>query len=113
MLRALLLAIVCAAGCHRGEPTPATRASCLIEHDGGATQCFDEVGPTAKKFGAKLCGEMHGDHTYRVDQPCPAEGVVGSCTKGGGTDSERVERCYHDAPGCERRCQRSAGVFVP
>jgi hypothetical protein len=99
-------------GCHRGggEPPPPP-GSCLIEHDGGVTQCFDEIGAAAKKFGDKTCGEMYGEHTYRPSKPCPAEGVVGSCRKGAGTDLERVERCYRDGPACERRCARSGGAF--
>jgi len=112
-LRALaLFALSCA--CHRGggEPPPPPD-SCVIEHDGGVTQCFDEIGRNAKKFGEKLCGEMHGEHTYRPKQACPPAGLVGSCTKSGGTDLERVERCYRDAPSCERRCQRSGGSYAP
>jgi len=114
-MRRLLVPLGCVAlfGCHRGggEPPPPP-GSCVIEHDGGVTQCFDEIGTTARKYGEKTCGEMYGTHTYRASQPCPTQGVVASCTKGAGTDLERVERCYRDAPSCERRCQRSAGVFV-
>ena len=108
-----LLGSVALLGCHRGGgEAPPPPGSCVIEHDGGVTQCFDEIGTTARKYGEKTCGEMYGTHTYRASEPCPAEGVVASCTKGAGTDLERVERCYRDAPSCERRCQRSGGAFA-
>jgi hypothetical protein len=100
-------------GCHRssGDPNADRPSSCLIEHDGGVTQCFDDIGPSAKSEGAKACEGMHGDHTFRVATPCPTEGVLASCSKGAGTDLERVERCYRDAPACEARCAKGTGVL--
>jgi len=112
--RALALSLSLAlCACHHGggEAAPPPD-SCVIEHDGGVTQCFDEIGRNAKKFGEKLCDEMHGEHTYHRNEPCPPVGLVGSCTKSAGTELERVERCYRDAPGCEHRCQRSGGTFA-
>lgn len=100
---------VCA--CHRGDGAADLPSSCVIEHDGGVTQCFEDVGPTAKSDGAKYCAEMRGEHRFFVDKPCPKGGVVASCTKRGGTNLERVERCYRDEPGCRARCEKSRGVF--
>src|SRR5450631_4459640 len=104
---ALAVSIGCA--CRRSAPDPTTYrpSSCLIEHDGGVTQCFDDIGDKAKLEGAKFCDDMHGDHTFRVATPCPTEGVLVSCTKGVGTDVERVERCYREPASCEARCAKS------
>ncbi len=109
--RVLLCVVVIA--CHRssGDPNANKPSSCVIEHDAGVTQCFEDIGASAKKVGEKICGEMHGAHTFVVGSPCPTTNVVGSCRKRGGTDLERVERCYHDAPACETRCAKSGGVF--
>ncbi len=108
------LAVVMCVACHRsnGDPSVDKPSSCVIEHDAGITQCFDEIGATAKKTGSKYCDEMHGQHAFRVGEGCPKDGVVGSCTKRQGTDLERVERCYHDAAACEARCAKSAGIFA-
>jgi hypothetical protein len=107
------LVLFASVACHRsnGDPTIEKPSSCVIEHDGGVTQCFEEVGATAKKVGSKNCDEMYGKHTFHVGEACPKEGVVGSCTKRQGTDLERVERCYRDEPACEARCLKSAGAF--
>jgi len=107
---ALLLLLV---GCHRsnGDPNLEKPSSCVIEHDGGVTQCFEDIGSTAKKGGSKYCDGMFGKHTFHVGEACPKDGVVGSCTKKQGTDLERVERCYRDAPACEARCLKSSGIF--
>jgi len=107
------LLLLCA-GCHRssGDPSLEKPSSCVIEHDGGVTQCFEEIGASAKKGGSKNCDEMHGKHTFHVGEGCPKEGVVGSCTKKQGTDFERVERCYRDEPACEARCLKSSGIFT-
>ena len=75
------------------------------------TQCFEDVGSTAKQHGAKYCDEMHGAHTFYAAKPCPKDGVLASCTKRGGTDLERLERCYRDVTGCQARCEKSGGVF--
>jgi hypothetical protein len=108
------LVLVACAACHHsnGDPTVDKPSSCVIEHDGGVTQCFEDVGATAKGTGSKYCDEMRGKHTFRVGQGCPKDGVVGSCTKRQGTDLERVERCYHEEAACEARCVKSAGIFT-
>jgi hypothetical protein len=100
--------------CHRshGDPNADKASSCVIEHDGVVTQCFDDIGKTAKKDGQKICDNMHGEHTFRVAQACPSDGVVGSCTKRPGSDLERIERCYRDSSACEARCTKSNGVFT-
>ncbi|HEY2368028.1 MAG TPA: hypothetical protein VGH87_16635 [Polyangiaceae bacterium] len=112
-MRQLVLLFLCGA-CHRsnGDPNIEKPSSCVIEHDGGVTQCFEEIGASAKKGGSKNCDEMHGQHTFHVAEACPKDGVVGSCTKKQGTDFERVERCYRDEPACEARCVKSAGIFT-
>ena len=107
-----LLVVVCAA-CHHssGDANADKPSSCVIEHDGGVTQCFEDIGATAKKEGAKYCDGMRGAHTFRVGEACPRDGVVASCTKRPGTDLERVERCYHDETACQARCLKSSGTF--
>jgi len=111
MKRAVVLLVALA--CHRGSDDPKADApsSCVIEHDGGVTQCFEDVGATAKQYGSKYCDEMHGRHTYFPAKPCPREGVLASCTKKPGTDLERVERCYRDEPGCAARCEKAGGTY--
>ena len=111
MKRALVLILACA--CHRGsgDPRADLPSSCVIEHDGGVTQCFEEIGSTAKAAGAKYCAEMRGRHTYYAAKACPKDGLVGSCSKRAGTDLERIERCYRDEPACAARCEKSGGVF--
>jgi hypothetical protein len=113
MKRALVVVFAFAIACHHssGDPNADKPSSCVIEHDGGVTQCFEDIGATAKSNGEKVCGEMHGEHTFRANVPCPVESLVGACRKRAGTDLERVERCYHDAPACEARCKKSEGVF--
>ena len=108
-----LAALFFLCACHRssGDPTIEKPSSCVIEHDGGVTQCFEDIGAAAKKGGSKYCDEMFGKHTFHVGEACPKDGVVGSCTKRQGTDLERVERCYHDEPACEARCLKSSGIF--
>ena len=54
---------------------------------------------------------MHGKHTFHVGEACPKDGVVGSCIKRQGTTFERIERCYHDEPGCQARCAKTSGIF--
>ena len=112
-MKALVVLLACVA-CHRssGDPNADKPSSCVIEHDGGVTQCFEDIGATAKNEGAKYCDGMHGTHTFHVGQACPKEGVIGSCTKRQGTDLERVERCYHDEAACQARCAKSAGIFA-
>ena len=108
----LALVLVLAA-CHRGEksdPNADKPSSCIIEHDGGVTQCFEEVGQAAKREGKQLCDRMHGKHTYRVGEACPVDGVVASCTKRPGTDLERTEQCYRDEPACAARCAKNEGA---
>ena len=106
------LLLLCAA-CHRssGDPNLEKPSSCVIEHDGGVTQCFEDIGADAKKSGAKYCDGMFGKHTFHVGEACPKDGVVGSCTKRQGTALERIERCYHDEPGCQARCTKTSGIF--
>ncbi|HEY1960411.1 MAG TPA: hypothetical protein VGH28_32595 [Polyangiaceae bacterium] len=105
--------VVALVACHRGSEDPKSdvASSCVIEHEGGVTQCFEDVGPTAKQYGAKYCDEMHGQHTFYAAKACPREGVVGSCTKRPGTDLERVERCYRDEPACAARCEKAGGTY--
>jgi hypothetical protein len=112
-MRGAAALLVLLAACHRGggDPRADRPSSCVIEHDGGVTQCFEDVGDTAKANGAKYCAEMHGHHRFRVGKPCPKAGILGSCTKRAGTDLERVERCYRDEPACRARCEKSEGVF--
>jgi hypothetical protein len=112
-MKRVMIALAMCIGCHHssGDPNADKPSSCVIEHDGGVTQCFEDVGATAKKVGQKICDEMHGAHTFRVAQACPSDGVVGSCTKRSGTDLERTERCYRDEAACEARCVKSAGAF--
>jgi len=112
MKRATFAAFVLVA-CHHSsrDPNADKPSSCVIEHDGGVTQCFEDIGATAKADGEKICDAMRGDHTFRVAAPCPTEAVVGSCRKRPGTDLERVERCYHDVDACRTRCAKSEGVF--
>ncbi len=100
--------------CHRGggDKLADKPSSCVIEHDAGITQCFEDVGATAKKDGAKICEGMHGTHTFHAGEPCPKENVVGSCIKRAGTDLERTERCYHDEPGCAARCAKALGTYM-
>jgi len=100
--------------CHRdgGDPSVDRPSSCLIEHDGSVTQCFDDIGANAKAQGAKFCDEMHGDHTFRIGSPCPTEGVIASCNKGAGTEVERTERCYREPASCATRCAKSGGVLT-
>ncbi len=111
MKRAVAL-LLCVA-CHRssGDPTADKPSSCIIEHDGGVTQCFEDIGATAKKDGKRVCDAMRGEHTFRVAQPCPTEGVVGSCTKRPNSELERAEHCYRDVAACEARCVKSGGNF--
>jgi hypothetical protein len=109
MKGAALVLLLGVLGCHRTSEPP---SSCVIMHDGGVTQCFEDIGSGAKQGGEAICDQMHGDHAFRVGQGCPAEGIVASCTKQGGTELERVERCYHDPAGCEARCQKSGGVLA-
>jgi len=107
--------IVSCAACRRGgtaDPNADRPSSCLIKHDGGVTQCFDEIGQSAKAQGSKVCDEMHGEPTFHVGTPCPTDGVIASCTKGTGTDLERTERCYREGAACETRCAKSGGVLV-
>ena len=111
MTRAALVMLACVA-CHRGGSSPDGPSSCVIEHEGGVTQCFEDVGDTAKVNGKKYCDEMRGEHTFRVGQPCPREGAIASCTKRAGTSYERVERCYRDEDACRARCEKSEGVFA-
>ena len=108
-----LVPVLACSACHRssGDPSIDKPSSCIIEHDGGVTQCFEDIGATAKSGGSKYCDEMHGQHTFRVGEGCPKEGVVASCTKRQGTDLERVERCYHDEAACAARCAKSSGIF--
>ena len=103
---------VCAVvlGCHHKEQEDHP-VSCLIEHDGGPTQCYDEIGQTARLAGKNACSRMYGEHTFREGTACPTDGVVASCRKQAGTDLERIERCYRDKPGCEARCAKSGGTF--
>jgi hypothetical protein len=109
----LAFAFVACVACHHssGDPNADKPSSCVIEHDGGVTQCFEDIGSTAKKDGQKICAEMRGSHAFRVAEACPTVGVVGSCTKRAGTDLERIERCYRDEGACEARCVKSAGSF--
>jgi hypothetical protein len=109
---ALLVCVACHA-CHGGggDPNADKPSSCIIEHDGGVTQCFEDIGQTAKKDGAKICEAMHGTHTFRVAEACPTVGLVGSCTKRSNTDLERIERCYREETACEARCVKSGGTF--
>lgn len=108
-----LVFLACAWACHRGseDATVDLPSSCVIEHDGGVTQCFEDVGVTAKEHAKPYCDEMHGVHTFYAAKACPKEGLVGSCSKRPGTALERVERCYRDEPGCVARCQKSGGSF--
>ncbi len=110
---AFAFALVFCAACHHssGDPNADKPSSCVIAHDGGVTQCFEDIGPKAKKEGEKICAAMHGDHTFRVGQACPTEAIVGSCVTAQATDYERIERCYRDPAACEARCVKSAGVF--
>lgn len=112
MTRVALALALCAA-CHRGSDNPKADlpSSCVIEHDGGVTQCFEDVGATARTYGSKYCDEMHGEHTFYAARACPREGVLGSCVKRGGTGLERIERCYRDVTACQSRCEKSDGVF--
>ncbi len=109
----LAFALALCVACHRsgGDPNADKPSSCVISHDAGVTQCFEDIGTTAKKEGEKVCASMHGDHAFRVAQACPTEGVVGSCVKRGGSDFERIERCYRDEAAFEARCVKSSGVF--
>jgi hypothetical protein len=111
-MRRFVLVLLAWCGCHRNQHQEVEVGSCLIEHDGGVTQCFDDIGVAAKHNGPQACDKMHGKHAFRLGASCPFEGVVASCTKGAGTDYERVERCYHDEPGCAARCQKSDGVLA-
>jgi hypothetical protein len=110
-VRLAALLLVCAA-CHRGGDKERP-SSCVIEHDGGVTQCFEDVGLTARTDGAKYCARMHGHHTFRASKPCPTEGLLASCTKRAGTEWERVERCYRDEPACRARCDNAHGEYRP
>jgi hypothetical protein len=112
-MKPLAMAVVLAAvGCHRGGGNAADLpSSCLIEHDGGVTQCFDDIGSGAKSEGEKACGTMHGVHTFRAGTACPTDGVIASCTKASGTELERVERCYRDEAACTARCAKGNGVL--
>ena len=105
----LLLSCSVALGCHRRQQDEPV--SCLIEHDGGVTQCYDEIGETARDAGEGYCNRMFGRHTFRRGLPCPTQGVIASCRKQGGTDVERIERCYRDRAACEARCTKSGGVL--
>ena len=104
------LALLCLAvvACHRRNENDEPM-SCLVEHDGGVTQCFDEIGPTARAAGKTVCDHMFGTHTFQEGAACPIEGVVASCRKQAGTESERIERCYRDEPACKARCAKSGG----
>ena len=97
--------------CHKAKPQAEPPSSCVISHDGGVTQCFEDIGAQAKRDGEKACNEMHGDHAFKVAEGCPTNARVGACRKRAGTELERVERCYHDQAQCEARCTKSAGVF--
>jgi hypothetical protein len=114
-MRVWWLSLACVLACRHGckDSADGAPSSCLIEHDGGVTQCFDEIGESAKKDGPAYCGRMYGQHTFRVGIACPTEGVVASCTKKAGTEIERVERCYRDVAACEARCTKSGGTFNP
>jgi hypothetical protein len=110
----LALALLLSA-CHHGDDKPdayGAPQSCWVRHDGGVTQCFDEVGPSAKQQGPAECAKMHGTHQYHLAAACPESGILASCTKGSGTDVERVERCYRDEPSCAARCEKASGVYV-
>ncbi len=112
-MRCFIAVLLAASACHRGggDASAELPSSCVIEHDGGVTQCFDEIGSAAKSEGEKACGTMHGTHSFHPNTPCPKEGVIASCTKGSGTELERVERCYRDESSCTARCAKGNGVL--
>jgi len=99
-------------GCHHGGNEGEQPASCVIEHDGVVTQCFDEIGATARQTAQEGCSKMHGKTRFQLGTPCPTEGVIASCTKAEGTEYERIERCYREPDACAARCAKADGVLT-